>query len=495
MKPSKEQLEVYNTVRNTNSHVVIMAGPGSGKTTTIVNALKYLPTNASAVFIAFSNKIVKELKGRVPTNIDCSTMHSIGYNAIIDSGRSKLDDKKVFKIVKNLYKRDIAFDSKQAFSKIFDVVNSVNLIRSTCCSYNESDVTEMLSNRNITLSEREMMNSFLTLKKLSEYNDKMYKDVNVIDYQDMIELPVNYSDDYLLPRYDYVFVDEAQDTSNLDRKFIKLLLKNDKSRLVVVGDKKQAIYGFRGAEVDSMDRFIEMENTKKLSLSVSYRCASKIVDEANKVYSGLSASKNAKEGVVRTGLLEDVSKGDLVICRSTSPLVEAYFNLVSLGVNCTIVGKDIEKGLVSISESVLANTLSEVDSNCKELLESVANELIGKRIHSFKNHPRYQQMEEKVELIKILSEKYQDRLLDLTNIIESIFNSKHSDVQLMTIHKSKGLESDRVFFIEKLNGKNLIPSKYSVTDGQLIQEKNLTFVAITRAKSELIFVDLKTKDI
>ena len=114
----------------------------------------------------------------------------------------------------------------------------------------------------------------------------------------------------------------------------------------------------------------------------------------------------------------------------------------------------------------------------------------GKKLINPKNHPQYAIILEKIEILRMLFDKF-DTLSEVETFIETVFDDNERDgIALMTVHKAKGLESDRVFFIEKYEGKKLIPSQYAVTKEQLIQESNLSFVCLTRAKNEFVYLEL-----
>lgn len=156
-----------------------------------------------------------------------------------------------------------------------------------------------------------------------------------------------------------------------------------------------------------------------------------------------------------------------------------------------VVGKDMEKGLMALLVK-MDDSMDEVSVN--EELERITKVLVdrlkSKGINNPKNNIKYIQLSEKIEIIKILFDKC-GTVDAVERFIETVFDDNDRDgVKLMTIHKSKGLENDRVFFITHFEGKQLIPSGYAVTKEQLIQEKNLSFVATTRAKKELIYLKL-----
>lgn len=99
---------------------------------------------------------------------------------------------------------------------------------------------------------------------------------------------------------------------------------------------------------------------------------------------------------------------------------------------------------------------------------------------------------QKIEVIQCLCEEV-DTVKDLRNLISNIFSDEVKGILLSTIHKAKGLENDKIFFLSP----ELIPSKYATQPWQYEQEQNLKYVAITRAKSSLVYVwgNVFTKDI
>ena len=93
---------------------------------------------------------------------------------------------------------------------------------------------------------------------------------------------------------------------------------------------------------------------------------------------------------------------------------------------------------------------------------------------------------QRIEVIQCLCEEVES-VKELRKLIEGIFSDDINGIILSTIHKAKGLENDRVFFL----CPELIPSRFATMDWQFEQEQNLKYVAITRAKKELIYVHSK----
>jgi len=253
-----------------------------------------------------------------------------------------------------------------------------------------------------------------------------------------------------------------------------------------------SIYGFRGSSPDSFDKFSQQPNTVILPLSISYRCSKKIVEEARRVYPDIEPYVENQEGeVIRNGSIDMIEEGDMVLCRNTRPLIDTFFQLLDRNKKAYIVGSEMEKGLKQVLNCCESTDSSGVAlDKLKGTKERLESELKARGVSNPKNHARYIAHDEKVDILKVLLIKY-PTVYDVEKFIESVFDDKEREgVKLMTVHKSKGLESNTVFFIERFDGKKLIPSPYAITKDALRQEKNLLFVAITRAKKKLVYLNL-----
>jgi superfamily I DNA/RNA helicase len=101
---SKYQQDVFEDVMRGSGHTVVIARAGSGKTTTIVEAFKYVPKKLKTLMVAFNKKIAEELKERAPSYIDVMTLHSLGFKAVKTAfGQScALDPDKTLNLVQTL---------------------------------------------------------------------------------------------------------------------------------------------------------------------------------------------------------------------------------------------------------------------------------------------------------------------------------------------------------------------------------------------------------
>jgi len=100
-------------------------------------------------------------------------------------------------------------------------------------------------------------------------------------------------------------------------------------------------------------------------------------------------------------------------------------------------------------------------------------------------HPKVVSLEENIGVIEFLFDRLGGDVRRVIKFLQETFSDDHADISLSTIHKAKGLENDRVFFLRP----DLIPSRFAVNPWQKEQEENLRYVAITRAKKELVYVN------
>jgi DNA helicase-2/ATP-dependent DNA helicase PcrA len=289
--PSKQQQDIFDFISGGEGNAIVDAKAGSGKTTTIVEGMKHIKYDLvmpDVTFLAFNKSIADTLSQRCPRGVQCSTFHSLGFRALKASGilepRVKVDGRKIWKLLWNVTDRD---DPDQR-----NIARLVGLLKSTVHppSYEQIDPRDLIEYHNIDF-EKPAQSIHIALMVL----EASTKQLDVIDFDDMLYLAV-----VLNARFepkDWVFVDEAQDTNDIQLEILSRLQKYptlhmsketnqvseiSSSRLIAVGDPHQAIYGFRGANSDSMQRIAKRFSCKTLPLSVSYRCPKATVREAQR---------------------------------------------------------------------------------------------------------------------------------------------------------------------------------------------------------------------
>lgn len=244
-----------------------------------------------------------------------------------------------------------------------------------------------------------------------------------------------------------------------------------------------SIYGFQGADRDVFESIKSYKNTTVLPLSYSYRCPKKVVEEANRVFDFVESPDWKEDGeVIDNGSIYDAEAGDFILCRNNAPLIEAFLKLIKRGKKCRIMGRDYGKGLLNV-----LNKIEDFSNESKnKLLQDKITTLKEKGVDNPYNNQSYQDLVERINILDELHSEY-DNIDRLKDLIEGMFSddSDEGAITLSTIHKSKGLEADNVYFLYP----ELIPSKYAETVNERYAEQCLRYVAITRSKRRLIYVN------
>lgn len=478
---TEEQNEFFKKLTNTSSNICINSTAGSGKTTTLVEAVKRLGEGKKILLLSFTNTIVSELKDRlIGHKVDISTLHSKGLGVLKQTRNFKINDNKSFNYFSNLYK--IKFPNlgyKEMYKEVFKVQSVFNFLRMTLCQPILSKVLVMCDYYNIDASNQNILDAIEAVPKLSRSSE--------IDFIDMVYLPAIKKD----PKrgtYDYVILDEAQDINRSQESLLLSFLK-PKGRLICTGDTYQSIYGFAGSTVDSFKRLMERENTIVLPLTISFRCAKQIVSEANTICPSMRAYCENPQGVVKNADIGEIKRRDMVLCRTTAPLIELFFQLLVEDIPSTVVGKNIEIQLLSLLEQSRARTTEQFEEFLQSEVDKLYFKLERQGIIKIDKHPLMERLEESVNILKCILERC-NTFSELERKITDIFSEKKDCAKLMTVHRAKGLESERVFIIREFDGIRMMPYKSATTPLEIEQENNLIFVAITRAKSELNYIDL-----
>ena len=309
----------------------------------------------------------------------------------------------------------------------------------------------------------------------------------IIDFDDQLYFVVAYN--IGVPQYDWIIVDEAQDLSLVNRVMLDMFL-GDTGILIAVGDSRQAIYGFRGADSSSMDNIVSTFNADKLPLSISYRCPRLVVEIAQGFVPEIQAADNAKDGVVseldRFGLTEFVHE-DLIVCRNTAPIVSSAYKLIRAGLPVRVAGRDIGRGLVSLVKKIAGRQFNRISMGDFEVRVQTWMKKQIDRAKEQDQEDRIESIQDKGEsILAIVDGSDCTTLTELVRIIEDLFNGTNGPM-FSTVHRAKGLEADRVFILDP----HLMPSPGARKPWQRTQERNLQYVAVTRSRDTLNYIDSK----
>jgi superfamily I DNA/RNA helicase len=501
--PSPQQTAIFEWTEKGSGSAVVEAVAGAGKTTTLVKMLER--TQGSVAFMAYNKKIAEEIKTRVAplglgTRVSVGTVHSFGFSALRKAyPRTRVDGKKLQTLAAriNLPESVAEFAIKAVSMAKQSGIGAMVRANDRDAWYSMVDhfgLDEALPEDEGAAVDRGLQAAADLLKASNEAC------ADLVDFDDMVYVPVMQGLRFW--QNDWVLLDEAQDTNATRRALARMSLKKG-GRMVAVGDPAQAIYGFTGADSDSLDLIRRDFNARTLPLTVSYRCPKSVVREAQQWVGHIQAAEAAPEGSVshideatfwgteeKPGEFQSLSVDDAILCRNTKPLIRLAYGLLRRGKGCMVEGRDIGAGLIRLTQKWRSAKTVEglrtrlVDWSAKEIAKAVAKG----------NDGRADSVNDQTEaLLEIMSQFPDDApISEIHKSINSLFGDtapgqRPRVVTLSTIHKSKGREWPRVMW---WGANHYQPSPYARKSWQLQQEYNLMYVAATRAQSALVHIDV-----
>ena len=327
-----EQQQV--AVSQTEGPVMVLAGAGSGKTRVLTYRIAYmLAVNNISPFrilaLTFTNKAAAEMRERIiqlvggetAKAVTMGTFHSVFYKILrveaekIGYGPNitiyDTDDAK--SLIKSIVK-EMGLDPKQ-YTPGF-ILNRISMAKSSLLS-----AQEYADNPEIAAADR-MSNKPMIAQIFFKYNDRLHK-ANAMDFDDLLyymNVLLRDSPEALFKyqnRFQYILVDEYQDTNYAQYLIIKRLAALNQN-ICVVGDDSQSIYGFRGADIQNILNFKrDYPNTRIFKLEQNYRSTQNIVNAANEVI------RHNKDRMPKKVWTDNVEGPKIELIRASSDMEEA----------------------------------------------------------------------------------------------------------------------------------------------------------------------------
>lgn len=499
-KPSKYQQAIFDWIRDGAGHAVIEAKAGSGKTSTAVAALKHIPAQDRALFLAFGKAIATELASRVPSNATASTLNSIGHRAWgAFAGRVRVDANKTSAVIEATLTELERRRWGSVIRKLVALAKAIGLAPMGVAGIrglvkDELHVWfDLIDHHDVELGldgmsrekQREVTEGCIALTR--RVLARSVEDNRVIDFDDQIYLPVLYG---IAPqRHNWVFIDEAQDLSPAQQKLAEMACRPD-GRIVAIGDKNQAIYGWRGADNNGMENLRERLGAIVLPLSICYRCPKSHIALAQDIVPEIEAAPDADEGeVVDYGDEWDASvftNEDIIICRAGAPLVRAAFRILSQKMAVRILGRDIGAGIISLIRKLNCYSQTQLSASIEAWRKRECEKILAKDPEA-----NTDKVDDKADTVVAFMEMFPTHTPEmLCREVERLYSNDTAGIlTLSTVHKSKGLEAKRVFILDSW----MLESSKAKRAWQRQQNANLHYVALTRAKAFLGFIDIKRK--
>ena len=554
--------EQQKIVMAPEKRIAVIAGPGSGKTTTLVARAILFAQNTNLedmMLITFTRKAAQEMYRRINLYVDAKKMNIGTFHALS------------FKIIRDKLGRDAKYriwDEDDRISVLKDITGETDAykvypIASLIAQY------FMFPESQLTNEQKEMVNKYLPeyRKKIKEKMTE--QNVIILDLAELVKIAINIIAKDQISK-EALFVDESQDLNWIQFQFVKAL---NAEYLTMVGDVQQSIYAFRGATSTFFKQVIK--DFPVYHLKKNYRSRPEIVKAAEALYKRDLIPEKEPGGVMHIERMADNIRENefilekvkdfqdskdrtiAILARTRNEIREVSTFLTKNKIVHTVIGeynlfkrKEIKDAIAYLD--VIANPLA-ADSllriinepprgigkkkkeDIKNLFEKEKKDVLkvldeasmlwkGKaveNVHAFINIIE-ETRQEKGNVGKILfnvikDTGYYERLTDsrklhisslidfatsFDNIDEFILytsmskdsNIKNTPILVSTIHSVKGLEFDTVIIVNTVDGN--IPMR----NADMEQEKNLFYVAVTRAKDELYIlvpkkIVLKTEEV
>lgn len=473
MQWSHYSKSLFDAYTNSSDNLIVQACPGAGKTTNIKHLWSL--DNKPTCYLVFNkhNQLSADAQMPKKQGSNVLTLNGLGHRCITSNvGRVTVDDSKVMSIIKN----HIHYASKHRRYAKWDTLKRVVKMAKS----------HLLSD---DIGEREYQD-MLDMYDLDSYDGMRHDLVKVLGISDNIITTIDYNDQLRLPVihnmhmqvYSNVLGDEVQDFNPLQAKLVSMI---DAERYVFVGDRHQSVYGFRGAMNDSMLYLKEHFNCVELPLSITYRCPQAVVQQAAEIYDDIEVWDQAEGGTVyssldHTSLTYDMNT--LVLCRMNRPLISLAFTLLKQGVACHVRGRDIGEGMVRLIKRQEAQSISQLIDRMSEWKET---EVYKAQIKG--DEHKLQSVHDKYDSVMLFCEQVSlhEPVDVVISKISELFEQGRG-VCLSTVHKAKGLEADRCYLLD-YPLFDLFAAKQR-QPWQFEQERNIKYVAVTRAKQELVYM-------
>ncbi|MEW6740594.1 MAG: UvrD-helicase domain-containing protein [Nitrospirota bacterium] len=469
-------------------HVLIVAGPGTGKTLTIACRIAYLvnqgvnPENILAV--TFTNRAAREMKERANAflgskadNAFIGTFHLLGL-----------------KIVRQSMQDDFVICNRDEQRNILK-----EILKGTKTKAQEA--AERISRIKNFLEDADKGMSDIYKAYQSALSNK-----SALDFDDLILKPIEMFDDSSLlnkyrKRFMHIIVDEYQDINCAQYILLKLLAGND-ANVCVVGDSDQAIYAFRGADIENFLNFEkDFTDAQRINLTENYRSTGTILNASDSMIKNnlkridkkLLPAKDLGSPINMVSVPDEKAEGEFIVKEIEARIgCTSHYKLYAGGFR-----KDVVPTADSYSFSDFA-VIFRTNAQAKAIEEVFMESGIPYQVIGRKNLRQRKEIEDTISYMKsIINPSYeagreQSTSLEETLLMEDdLFDPKANAVTLMTLHMAKGLEFNVVFIAGAEDG--LVPYTLNKDNIDIEEERRLFYVGMTRAKDELFLIHARNR--
>jgi len=500
---SDEQNPIFGWFATGAGNLVIRARAGTGKTTTVVEGINRAH-DGRILLAAFNKVIADELQSRIrKPGAEAKTLHALGFQFLRQAWPKAKVERKGEGISRKYGLADRVLPARAPQSLRRAVADLHTAGRDQLVNHTVATLLPLAFKQDIVLTG-ELEDLGYTEDDLAGFAlsciELAAERTEVIDFADMIFLPLRHK--WTQRRYDLVVIDECQDM-NLAQ--IALAQSVARDRIVVVGDDRQCLYSWRGADADSLDRLKKLLKAQELGLKTTFRCPKTVVALAAQLVPDFVAAPAAPEGVVRrvngvADALSAVGIGDFILSRTNAPLVPLCLTLLKRGVPARVRGRDIAAGLTALCKRLetksgareLPELLTALSVWCHDIFTATTRKVEAGKLEEEQATELISDAQQRLDTIVALADGLAS-IRELYSRFDTLFSDSNpvSQVTLSTVHRAKGLEADRVWLLES-TFRRKVPcgldgaSETRWREGD--EEQNIRYVAITRAKRELVWV-------
>ncbi|WP_103127036.1 UvrD-helicase domain-containing protein [Nostoc cycadae] len=509
--PSKYQLAIIDWILRGKGNACCNAVAGAGKSSSlflVAKSLEEAGIQIHEVKICVFGKensldLIRKFGKRWEQSI--STLHSAGWSLV--KQELNIKNSREVRVTNNKY-RDIAasFDLLPAPGKSkISLLTANKIVEKTDIFLKLIDLVRLynLEPNSETLEKlckhhefEGLLNPYECAKQIKRclmVGEQQAANKVAFDFVDQLWLPIKwelYQRSWFKP-YKFVLVDECQDLNAIQLELV-CALAGKHGRILAVGDPRQAIMGFAGANCDSYQAIYRRINAQELPLSICYRCPSIHIELVQEIFPNIpiEVASNAKLGsiekITKDDVLEKIQNKDMVLSRKTAPLVNLCLKLISHKKKAQIKGRSIGDSLKAEMKAI-QDDFYFMWSDFNKSLDSYFEKKKATYYGLDNEEQKIESLGDKIEAIRAIYEACPNAqsVDDLMLEIDAIFSDENAPITLSTCHRAKGLEAERIF-IYKPNDMPMVWKKQQ--EWQYEQEMNLLYVALTRSKAELFII-------
>lgn len=509
-------IDAFN--RRDNRALFVSAVAGSGKTTALRHIISAIPESRHrfTVYCAFGKKNQQEMSTKLPPGVNCRTIHSLGLgvlkHGLTARGIAIADDHVDYNKYADLARYWCAMNNLDPVAghpdfKQEDLVefrgavkDAAHFVMVTLSAPTPADIAALCAHYDISVCPDLVTELYRAVPQIIEWGwegvcvseeGRKWNIGNSISADDMLYWPWRYD---MKPKFTYsnILVDEAQDLSAAQRDMARRIGANDRfpAKNVFVGDANQSIFGFSGADCESVNRIITDFDAIQLPLDVCYRCPSGAIDMASRIVPHIVAKPGAPAGEMYHATMDQACDntvaGDMWMCRLTAPLVGVYYALLAKGKPAKLLGRDQSAPLKAILQAL--EGIKDFDIARFPDYVFQYRDARMKNLEKRKNAERLiQKLVDETSALLAIYDAICERIKSLDDIMremEMLFSDQPGEcILLATAHRCKGLEAQRTFI---LNPESMPFAR--AYGWHLQQEWNLLYVALTRTMEFMCFV-------